>query len=62
MIILTRKQRKTLHRKWCESNQGLTYREFRRTVEPGWDCIMVPWCGMWVGIEGAGRHDGYAHT
>ncbi len=36
----------------------VTYMEFRRTVEPGWGCIMVPWCGMWLGIE----PDGYTHS
>lgn len=36
----------------------VTYREFRRTVQPGPDCIMVPWCGMWLGIE----PDGYTHS
>lgn len=36
----------------------LTYRQFRRTVQPGWDCIMVHWCGMWLGIE----KDGYTHS
>ena len=35
-----------------------TYREFRRTVQRGYDCIMVPWCGMWLGIES----DGYTHS
>ena len=38
--------------------QGLTYRAFRRTVWQGWDCIMVPWSGMTLGIE----LDGYTHT
>ena len=36
----------------------LSYREFRRTVEPGWDCIMVPYGSMWLGIES----DGYTHS
>lgn len=36
----------------------ITYREFRKTVHHGWDCIMVPWCGMWLGIE----KDGYTHS
>ena len=35
-----------------------TYREFRRTVQQGWDCIMVPYAGMWLGIE----TDGYTHS
>jgi len=36
----------------------LSYRQFRRTVQPGCRCIMVPWCGMWLGIE----PDGYIHS
>lgn len=37
-----------------------TYRQFRRKIVPGlgMDCIMVPYCGMWVGIE----RDGYTHS
>ena len=37
---------------------NLTYREFRETVRLGSGCIMVPWCGMWLGIE----PDGYTHS
>lgn len=37
---------------------GLTYRQFRRNARPGFDCLMVPWCGMWLGIE----TDGYTHS
>ena len=69
MIRTTKAQRMTLKRKWLEQNRGLSrnlrtlvsYRAFRRTVRTlfgGNGCIMVPWCGMWVGIE----TDGYAHT
>ena len=35
-----------------------TYRQFRKTARQGYDCIMVPWCGMWLGIES----DGYTHS
>lgn len=42
--------------------QNVTYRRFRRSVvgplyrsDP---CLMVPWCGMWLGIEA----DGYTHS
>ena len=55
---LTRDQRKALKRKWDRDNQGLSYIQFRRTVVHGYDCIMVPWCGMWLGIE----TDGYTHS
>lgn len=40
------------------SEPALTYRQFRRAVYPGWDCIMLPWQGMWLGIE----PDGYTHS
>lgn len=36
----------------------LTYKQFRRTVKQGYDCIMVQWAGMWIGIE----PDGYTHS
>jgi hypothetical protein len=36
----------------------LTLREFVNTIVPGHDCIMVPWSGMWLGIE----KDGYTHS
>ncbi len=66
MVRTTREQRETLKQKWVQQNWGLsrnnrtllTYREFRQTVQPGWGCIMVFWCNMWLGIE----PDGYAHT
>ncbi len=72
MTPTTKAQRATLKRKWEAQNQSraerylppLTYRSFRRSVRPFLggmpfpDCIMVPWCGMWLGIE----TDGYAHT
>jgi hypothetical protein len=55
---LTKQQRASLKRKWTQDNQGMTYLAFRRTVQQGWDCIMVQWCGMWLGIE----TDGYTHS
>lgn len=36
----------------------LSYREFRRRVKPGYDCVLIHWCGMWLGIES----DGYTHS
>ncbi len=36
----------------------LTYLQFRRTVKQGWDCLMVQWAGIWIGIE----RDGYTHS
>lgn len=51
------------HQLICRSDENAhpaTYRQFRRTVQPyfGGDCIMVPWCGMWLGIE----TDGHTHS
>jgi len=60
MILLTKQQRASLHRKWQQNNQGMTYREFRKTVQPTpcSDCVLVEWSGMWLGIE----QDGYTHS
>jgi hypothetical protein len=55
---LTKQQRGALKRKWERDSQGMSYLQFRRTVVQGFDCIMVPWCGMWLGIE----LDGYTHS
>ena len=58
---LNKAQQKSLHIKWLQDNQGLSYLQFRRTVESGLgmdDCSMVKWCGMWLGIE----TDGYTHS
>lgn len=35
-----------------------TYRQFRKLAVVSFDCLMVPWCGMWLGIE----KDGYTHS
>jgi len=37
-----------------------SYLEFRRTVRPylRGGCVIVPWLGMWLGIE----IDGYTHS
>ena len=34
------------------------YRTARKAVHGGYDCIMIFWCGMWLGIE----KDGYTHS
>lgn len=36
----------------------IQYRRFRAKVAPGPGCIMLPWHGMWLGIE----PDGYTHS
>lgn len=70
MIKTTRPQREALLRVYRrvihESRGGMTqevymaftYRSFRRTVQPGPGCIMVPFGSMWLGIE----PDGYTHS
>lgn len=37
---------------------SVQWRRFRAKVTPGPGCVMVPWCGMWLGIE----PDGYTHS
>jgi hypothetical protein len=59
MIYLTKAQRKAVYRKYCDNPDGSTsYREFRSRVVPGWGCVMIQWCSMWLGIE----TDGYTHS
>ena len=58
MVKLTKEQRKALHRVYLRGTDYPTYRQFRKTVQPAYDCIMVHWCNMWLGIE----KDGYTHS
>jgi len=70
MIKTTRLQREALlrvyRRTMAECRDRMTqqqymqfsYRAFRRTVQPGPGCVMVPFAGMWLGIE----PDGYTHS
>jgi len=59
MITLTKAQRIALHRLYLrDTTVAASYRQFRRSVQHGWDCIMIEWCGMWLGIE----KDGYTHS
>ncbi len=73
MIMLTKAQRKALKAvfdrqpikappMFLDQYYGvvryLTYRQFRKRVFPGPGCIMVGWCGMFLGIE----PDGYTHS
>lgn len=41
-----------------ESGPLMTYRQFRKLAIASFGCVMVPWCGMWLGIES----DGYTHS
>ena len=70
MNVLTRDQRIALKKIWTRDTIGpdnrnmktmQTYRDFRRTVQGmigGQGCVMVPWHGMWLGIE----TDGHTHS
>ena len=65
MTSITRPQRHALYRVWLRTQephvplaQRPTYRAFRRTARPGFDCLMVPYAGMHLGIE----PDGYTHS
>ena len=64
MKPLTRQQREALlkvyGRGWGGNPKPKTYLQFRRTAQslPCDDCIIVPWAGMWLGIEA----DGYTHS
>lgn len=58
-MLLTKQQRQALKRVFMrDAVNTTTYRRFRRTVQPGPGCIMVPFAGMWLGIE----PDGYTHS
>jgi hypothetical protein len=59
---LTRKQVEAIysiyHRDWY-NHEKPSYTSFRRTCCRALDgCIMVPWLGMWLGVE----EDGYTHS
>jgi hypothetical protein len=69
-MILTKPQRQALKRVYHRAVKAyalgperygvhfMNYRQFRRTVQPGPGCVMVPFAGMWLGIE----PDGYTHS
>lgn len=62
MIQTTREQRLALAKVYRRIQRDTfscpTYRAFRRTVLPGPGCVMVPFAGMWLGIE----PDGHTHS
>jgi hypothetical protein len=57
---LTKAQQRALLSVYRRTPLPMSYLGFRRSVvkylRDG--CILVPWCGMWLGIE----NDGYTHT
>ena len=58
---LTRAQRNALLRIYRrDSTPRQSYLSFRRTaqVDHLLGCVMLPWCGMWLGIE----PDGHTHS
>lgn len=62
-MTLTKPQRKAVFRVWRrvveECHEQISYRRFRKErVELMFGCIMVPFAGMWLGIE----EDGYTHS
>ena len=65
MMVLTKEQRIGLKEVFnrleaCDNPITDSYLKFRRTVVLShiMGCVMVPFCGMWLGIE----KDGYAHS
>ena len=61
MVKTTRKQRLALWSRWDMIAPRITYRAFRRTVQPTFGCdgaVAVQWQGMWLCIE----RDGYCHS
>ena len=57
---ITDAQKRAIKRIYDRDAQGMTYLAFRRSVERACydNCLMVQWCGMWLGIE----EDGYTHS
>lgn len=55
---LTRLQRQALLKVYNRTGKTVTYRQFRRKVEPGPGCVMVLFHNMYLGIE----PDGYCHS
>jgi hypothetical protein len=64
MVATTRKQRealKGLYFRGLYPSKGISYKAFRKTCLPepgGYGAVMVPWLGIWIGVE----RDGYAHS
>ncbi len=61
MRKFTKEQTKALKRVYDrDTNVAPSYLAFRRTAHKAFiiNCLMVPWKGMWLGIE----PDGYTHS
>jgi len=58
-VPMNDKQILSLEKKWLQSPDGQTWKQFRNSVVPSSDnSIVVRWCGMYLQIE----TDGYCHT
>ncbi len=60
-MVITKAQRQALKRIYLRLEFPPPYRVFRRSVQPTFcmgGCIMVPYCGFWLGVE----TDGYTHS
>ena len=57
-MMITKEQQQALLRVYNRKDLGMSFLSFRRTAVQGYDCVMVQWCGMWLGIE----QDGYTHS
>jgi len=59
-MLLTKEQQHAIKKIWLRDSQGKSYIQFRRGAIPyfGGNCVMINWCGMWLGIE----PDGYTHS
>jgi hypothetical protein len=55
---ITKAQQSAIKRIYDRKDLGISYLQFRRSVKHGFDCLMVEWSGMWLGIES----DGYTHS
>lgn len=60
--MITKAQQRALYAVFMRDSKetrDITYLQFRRTAYTWFgDCLMVPWCGMVLGIE----TDGYTHS
>ena len=58
-MILTKPQRQAVRRIYLrDTSVAPSYLTFRRQLVRGYDCVMIHWKGMWLGIE----TDGYTHS
>ena len=57
--MITKAQQKAILKVYLrDPTEAQSYLQFRRRVVRGFDCLMLPWKGMWLGIE----LDGYTHS